>query len=187
MTARYRKAVNTFTQLWYDSRSVARARWFLRAADEVGMRVRLDGRPRVINRGRMIIGERVRLDSSTSMIDLVADTDGFLEIEASVFINVGCSIGATRHIRIGAGSQLGPQCMLMDNAFHHVEAARRHDRPDSRPIVLEPNVWLGARTIVLPGVTIGQDSVIGAGSIVNRDVPSGCLAAGAPARVLRSI
>jgi len=121
------------------------------------------------------------------MIDLVCEAGALLEIEASVFINVGCTIGVTQHVRIGAGSQLGPQCMLMDNAFHHADPARRHVRPESRPIVLEPNVWLGARTIVLPGVTIGQDAVVGAGSVVNRDVPAGCLAAGVPAKVLRSL
>jgi acetyltransferase-like isoleucine patch superfamily enzyme len=59
--------------------------------------------------------------------------------------------------------------------------------PPSRPIILEENVFLGARVIVLGGVTIGRDSVIGAGSVVTRDIPPGVIAAGNPAKVIRAL
>jgi maltose O-acetyltransferase len=77
--------------------------------------------------------------------------------------------------------------MLMDNAFHRLEPERRNEVPPSAPIVIGNNVWLGARTIVLPGVTIGHDSVIGAGSVVTRDVPPRTLSAGVPARPIKNL
>ena len=61
------------------------------------------------------------------------------------------------------------------------------ERPESGPAVLEENVWLGARVIVMAGVTIGADSAVGAGSVVTRDVSPGSVAAGVPARVVRDL
>jgi maltose O-acetyltransferase len=76
---------------------------------------------------------------------------------------------------------------MMDNDFHSLEPEKRQVKPPSAPIILEENVWLGARVIVLRGVTIGKGSVIGAGSVVTKDIPPGVLAAGSPARVIRKL
>lgn len=173
--------------VWHQARAVARARWYLRHADVVAATVRLHGRPRVINRGRMVFGEKVRLDSTTATLELVTEQGGVLEIEDHAFLNFGCSVAATKLIRIGAYSLLGPYCMLMDNAYHMIEPERRLEHPESSPIILERNVWLGARTIVLPGVTIGEDSCVGAGSVVTKDVPRRTFVAGAPAQHVRSL
>jgi acetyltransferase-like isoleucine patch superfamily enzyme len=135
----------------------------------------------------MMIGQRVRLDSTAATLELVTEPDGVLDVEDHVFLNFGCNIAATKLIRIGAYSLLGPYCMLMDNAYHFVEPERRLERPESRPIILERNVWLGARTIVLPGITIGEHSCVGAGSVVTKDVPSRTFVAGAPAQYVRSL
>ena len=173
--------------VWHQGRAVVRARWYLRDADSVGSRVRLQGKPRVINRGRMLIGQRVRLDSTAATLELVTEADGVLDVEDHVFLNFGCNIAATKLIRIGAYSLLGPYCMLMDNSYHCVEPERRLERPESQPIILEPNVWLGARTIVLPGITIGEGSCVGAGSVVTKDVPRRTFVAGVPAQTVRSL
>ncbi len=77
--------------------------------------------------------------------------------------------------------------MLMDNAYHTIDPCRRNEVPPTRPIVIGDEVWLGARVIVLPGATIGSQSVIGAGSVVSGDVPPRSLAAGVPCKVIRSI
>ena len=61
--------------------------------------------------------------------------------------------------------------MLLDNDYHRIEPERRLERPPSAPIVVEDDVWLGARVIVLAGVTIGAGSCVGAGSVVTDDVP----------------
>jgi acetyltransferase-like isoleucine patch superfamily enzyme len=168
-------------------RAVMRARVYLLRADHVGSRVRVWGRPRLANSGTMWIGDRVRLGSATAPIELVCGPGAHLEIGDRTFINYGTSIGATLLIRIGVDCQIGPYCMLMDNAFHRLEPERRNEVPPSAPIVIGNNVWLGARTIVLPGVTIGHDSVIGAGSVVTRDVPPRTLSAGVPARPIKNL
>ena len=169
------------------ARSVLAARWGLRRADHVGPRVRAQGRLAVRNDGRMIIHERVQLVSTLVPIELVTTPGGTLEVGERTFVNYGTSIAATSRVTIGARCLLGTYNLLMDNDFHHPEPERRMARPDSAPIVLEDDVWLGARVIVLRGVTIGEGSAVAAGSIVTRDVPPRTLVAGAPAKVVRRL
>ncbi|MEO3743746.1 sugar O-acetyltransferase [Plantactinospora sp. B5E13] len=90
-------------------------------------------------------------------------------------------------ITIGADVQIGPNVQLL-TAYHPVEAEPRRAKWEAaRPIVLGDNVWLGGGVIVLGGVTIGPDTVVGAGSVVTRDLPAGVVAVGNPARVVRPI
>lgn len=167
--------------------AVARARWYFRGAKYLGPKVRAWGRPVVKTRGKLIIRDRARIVSTIATTELVAEEGGTLEIGESTFINYGCSISAGKLVRIGARCNIGTHCMIIDNAFHELDPARRHLRPESNPIIIEENVWLGGRVIVLPGVTIGRDSVVGAGSVVTSDIPAGVIAAGVPARVIRSL
>ncbi len=134
--------------LWDNGRAVLRARWYFRHATLLGSKVRLWGKPSVQNWGRMVIGERVRLVSTIARLELVAE-GGTLEIGDGTFINYGCSIGASQLIRIGANCSIGTYAILMDNDYHRLEPERRNERPESAPIILEDNVWLGARVIVL--------------------------------------
>jgi len=177
----------TLTQVWDDGLAVLRAWWYLRNATEIGERVRVWGRPVIRNRGTLIVGERACLVSNTIPIQLSTESDGKLEIGARTFINYGCSILATKLINIGPDCKIGMDVLMMDNDYHQIDPAKRGVRPPSAPIVLEKNVWLGARVIVLSGVTIGADSSVAAGSVVTRDIPQRSLAAGQPARVIKSI
>jgi maltose O-acetyltransferase len=77
--------------------------------------------------------------------------------------------------------------MIMDNNFHRLEPERRLETPPSAPVHLGENVWLGGRVIVLPGVTIGDHSVVAAGSVVTHDVPERTIVAGVPARIVRTL
>ena len=147
--------------VWDQGRSVVNARWSLRGADQVGTRVRLRGRPIVRNAGRMIIGERVQLLSTVATLELVTEEDGLLEIGDRTLVNFGCSLVATQHVRIGPRCHVGPYTMVLDNDYHRVEPERRLERPPSRPISVGENVWIGARVIILPGVTIGSGSCVG--------------------------
>lgn len=173
-------------QLWQDGRAALRAMWYFRHATR-GRRVRVWGRLRVANYGQMLIGDRVRLVSEPVVLEMVAGGNGRLEIGERTFINYGGSISAHQLIKIGPRCNIGPHVLLMDNNFHRLEPGRRDEMPPSRPIILEENVFLGARVIVLGGVTIGRDSVIGAGSVVTRDIPPGVIAAGNPAKVIRTL
>lgn len=164
-----------------------RARYYLRSAQALGVRVRLWGVPAINNQGQLLIGDRVRLASGVSTLELSVGPHGTLQIGDRVLINHGCSIGATKLVRIGERCNIGSQSILIDNAFHELDPDRRDQQPDSAPVVLEDNVWLAARVIVLPGVTIGKNSVVGAGSVVTRDLPPDVLAAGIPAKVVRPL
>ena len=174
-------------RVWNDGRAVVAARWYLRKADHVGTRVRLRGRPLVTNGGRMVIGSRVQLVSTAAKLELVSIQGGTLEIGDRTLVNYGGSIAAASSVKIGSRCLIGTHAIIMDNDFHRIEPERRYEWPESRPIVIEDNVWLGARVIVLGGVTIGEGSCIGAGSLVIHDIPPRSLAAGVPAKVIRTL
>ena len=158
--------------------------WRLRKCQQVGKLPRVYGRPRILNLGEMVIGDKCRLLSTTVTSELVTHPGGRLEIGSGVFINYAASISAHKLVQIGDGSQLGSYACLMDNDYHSIED---RDKPsDSQPIILGKNVWLGVRVIVLKGVTIGDNSVIGAGSVVTKNIPPNSLAAGVPAKVIRT-
>ncbi len=182
-----RMSLMSVGQVWDNGRAVLSAAWCLRNATSVGRRARVWGHPKVVNRGRLLIGDRARLVSTIATLEISVGTDGILEIGNNVFINYGCSIAATQRVHIGSDCAIGTYCIMMDNDFHRLEPERRFELPESAPIVLQDNVWLGARVIVLRGVTIGAGSAIGAGSVVTHDIPARSLAAGIPARVIRSI
>ncbi len=103
------------------------------------------------------------------------------------FINYNCVILDTSPVHIGAGAFIAPGVCLACSG-HAVDAEQRSQGiGTSAPITLEENVWIGANATVCGGVTIGANSVIGAGSVVTHDIPAGVIAAGAPCRVLRPI
>lgn len=170
-----------------DARAVLAARWYLRRADSVGARVRVFGRPIVRNTGTMVFGERVKLLSNVARLELVAMDGGRLEVGDRTLLNHGGSFCAVELVRIGARCLIGPHVMVMDNDFHRIEPAHRLEMPPSRPIEIADNVWLGARVTVLGGVTIGEGSCVGAGSVVVDDIPPYTFAAGVPARVIRDL
>jgi maltose O-acetyltransferase len=110
-----------------------------------------------------------------------------LSIGDNVFVNFNTVILDCAPVRIGDGTQMGPGVQLLA-ADHPREAqARRGLLELARPVSIGSNVWLGAAAVVLPGVSVGDDSIIGAGSVVTRDIPSGVVAVGAPCRVVRTL
>lgn len=103
------------------------------------------------------------------------------------FANFGLVVLDVAAVTIGDDVQIGPYVQLL-TATHPIEAQARRDKWESAaPVTLEDNVWLGGGVIVCPGVTIGANTVVGAGSVVTRDLPADVLAVGSPARVVRRI
>ena len=101
----------------------------------------------------------------------------------------GCTISAAERIVIEDNVLIGSGCLIADSDFHPIAYEDRDDTEKTlnAPVHICEGVFIGARSIVLKGVTIGRGSVIGAGSVVTRDVPPGVIAAGNPARVIRQI
>ncbi len=100
----------------------------------------------------------------------------------------GTVIGAAQSVQIGNNVMCGANSMITDTDWHPVEPGARLKGAEGRssPVILKDNVWIGVGVIVLKGVTIGENSVIGAGSIVTTSIPRNVVAAGQPAKVIRS-
>ena len=157
-----------------------RAMVALRSCTSVGPLPRVWGRVRVENMGVIVIGERVQIRAVPWVSELVSLPGGRLEIGDGTFINAAVSICAGELVRIGSRCQIGPRVMIVDNDFH--VPGDPLTRPESRPVVLEDLVWLGAGVMVLKGVHIGRAATVAAGSVVTRDVPPGAVVGGVPAR-----
>jgi maltose O-acetyltransferase len=109
-----------------------------------------------------------------------------LLIGRNVFINYDCVFLDCNRITIGDDVQIGPAVQIY-TAQHPTDAeTRRSGLESALPVTVGDNVWIGGGAILCPGVTIGADTVIGAGSVVTRDLPPGVIAVGNPCRVLRS-
>lgn len=103
-----------------------------------------------------------------------------------VFFNVNCVILDVCKVRIGDYSLFGPAVQIY-TATHPMNAGERRLKESGKPLVIGSDVWVGGGAILLPGISIGDGAVVGAGSVVTRDVPAGVLAAGNPCRVIRRL
>lgn len=103
------------------------------------------------------------------------------------WVNYGLTVLDVAPVIIGKDVLIGPNCSLY-TAIHPTEPGPRRAKWESAaPITLEDNVWLGGSVVVCPGVTIGENSIIGAGTVVTRDIPANCIAVGNPARVIKNL
>ncbi|WP_314302345.1 sugar O-acetyltransferase [Kocuria palustris] len=118
---------------------------------------------------------------------LCVDYGSRISIGARSFVNFNLTALDVAPITIGEDCQLGPNVQLL-TPTHPVEPGPRRDKlEDAEPITLGDNVWLGGGVIVCPGVSIGENTVVGAGSVVTRDLPANVIAVGNPAKVMREI
>jgi acetyltransferase-like isoleucine patch superfamily enzyme len=114
--------------------------------------------------------------------------DARIEVGEGTWFSNNVQVIAEESVTIGEHCLIGDAVLILDSDFHNLSAAGRHTLPGlSAPIILEDNVFIGSRVIILKGVTIGKDSVIGAGSVVVRSIPPGVVAAGNPAKVIRPL
>jgi acetyltransferase-like isoleucine patch superfamily enzyme len=134
------------------------------------------------------LGKGVALDRGVVLQVIRTVPEPRLEIGAGTYVNRGTYFDAHQELRVGKNCLIGPYCYLTD-ANHSFAlgkpVASQTMRPE--PVVIGNNVWIGAHCIVLPGVTIGDGAVIGAGSLVTHDIPAGMLAYGRPAQVVRAL
>ncbi len=103
----------------------------------------------------------------------------------------GVVIWASERVVIGDRVFLGADCVIYDTDFHPLDSRARMAGSQSeigvKPVVIGSDTWIGARAMVLKGVTIGEGAVVAAGAVVTKDVPAGSVVAGVPARVVRQI
>lgn len=109
-----------------------------------------------------------------------------IELGERVFFNFNCTVLDVCRVRIGSFSLFGPAVQIY-TPMHPLNALQRRGQEFGKPVDIGDDVWVGGGAIILPGVTIGSRAVIGAGSVVTRNVPEGVFAAGNPCRVIREI
>jgi maltose O-acetyltransferase len=110
-----------------------------------------------------------------------------IHVGARTFINYGAVLLDVGTITIGEDVQVGPNVQLLTPTHPLEPAARRAKWEAAEPITIGNNVWLGGGVIVLPGVSIGENTVVGAGAVVTTDLPANVIAVGNPARVIRQV
>jgi acetyltransferase-like isoleucine patch superfamily enzyme len=106
-----------------------------------------------------------------------------LEIGDFVFIGAGTEIDVVRSVHVGSHTLIAPGVFITDHE-HNKSRGQRLDEQgtDSAPVTIGADVWLGTRSIILPGITVGDGAIVGAGAVVTRDVPPYAIVAGVPAR-----
>jgi maltose O-acetyltransferase len=115
------------------------------------------------------------------------DYGRYISVGARTFVNFGAVMLDVAPITIGEDVQIGPNVQLL-TPTHPLDAELRRAKWEAaEPIVIGDNVWLGGGVIVLPGVTIGANTVVGAGAVVSKDLPPNVVAVGNPARVIRQL
>jgi maltose O-acetyltransferase len=154
----------------------------IRGKARIPLSVRLFGRICFRAGGDVEFGNGVCLVGTVIPIEIVSHKGSHISIGDHTFVNYGTSITAYQAVKIGRHCLLGHHLLILDRNEHGPTAGQL-----AAPVVIEDNVWIGAHTIILPGVRIGQNAAIGAGSVVTRDVPANCMAVGNPARILRQI
>ena len=115
-----------------------------------------------------------------------ADCGCNIHIGAHVFINQNCTIYDLADVHIGNDVMIGPNVSIITSE-HPVAPSQRRAYLLGKPVVIEDGVWIAAGATVLGGVTVGESSVVAAGSVVTKDVPPSSLVGGNPARLIRSI
>ena len=111
----------------------------------------------------------------------------FVHFGNNVYANFGLTCVDDTHIYVGDCTMFGPHCTLATANHPILPALREKGYQYNLPIHIGRNCWLGSGVIVVPGVTIGDNTVIGAGSVVTKDIPANAVAVGNPCRVLRPI
>jgi len=106
-----------------------------------------------------------------------------IRLGRGVFANFGCVFLDVVGIEIGDGCQIGPSVQILTADHPRDPVLRRQGLESGKPVRIGQNVWIGSGAIILPGVTVGEDAIVGAGSVVTCDVPEGATVVGNPARV----
>ncbi|MBE3654118.1 hypothetical protein BOO93_15850 [Vibrio navarrensis] len=114
-------------------------------------------------------------------------------IGSNVSINYNCHIACINHIKIGDNVLIASRVYISDHSHGKTDFSDIYVPPSKReivskgPVIIEDDVWIGEAVSVLPGVTIGRGAIIGANSVVTKDIPAYCVAAGVPAKVIKQL
>jgi acetyltransferase-like isoleucine patch superfamily enzyme len=160
------------------------AKIYLRNCVKVGKYVTVHGKPLINASGTIIIEDKVAIWSVFERTKLLVKGTGTLKIGYATRVN-GTHIAVAGNVTIGKFVRIAPYTLILDSDFHDVHNHTGEGKKGN--IVIGDNVWIASRATILKGVTIGEGAVIAAGSVVTKDVPPYCVAAGVPAKVIKRL
>jgi acetyltransferase-like isoleucine patch superfamily enzyme len=163
---------------------------FRSRADSVGEDFYLyGGFPVIEGNLRIAVGDGCKISAQTTLAAGHVNAAPELVLGDHTNIGPGVVISVGKKVTLGSNVRIGSGVFICDNPGHPLDAKKRRtsavDPVQIKPVRIDDDVWVGTSAIVLPGVHIGARSIIGAGSVVTRDVPPDCVAAGNPARITR--
>ena len=123
--------------------------------------------------------------STTIFVPFYTNFGRHIKLGKNIFINHACSFLDLGGITIEDDVQIGPRVNIVTEN-HPIDAAKRKYL-DLKPVVIKRNAWIGAGATILPGVTVGENSIVAAGAVVNKDVPTNCIFGGVPAKHIRTL
>ena len=149
----------------------------------------LDGSGVVTLEDKVGLGYRLAPRSGNGEVRLQARyATSRIRIGKSTALSNNVTIIAVNAIEVGPRCLIGDHTLILDSDFHHMDPATRNaPNPPTSPVLIESDVWIGSRVTILKGVRIGARSVIAAGAVVTKSIPPDSLAAGIPAKVVKSI
>lgn len=153
-----------------------------------GKRVRIYSRILIHGTGKVSVGDETHFTSRRAVNEIcTTNANAEIRIGQNCLLN-GAIIGAAESISIGNDCIIA-EAYIRDTSGHGISPSRRRDPSAVKisPVVLENNVWIGSQVHIMPGVTIGENSIIGVNSVVTKSIPSNVFAAGNPARVIKEI
>lgn len=170
--------------LWNILRGRAVARLWAARGARIGSRTAI-GRRCIVDRPWCVeLGDRVLLEADV-YFKMVVDTAS-LKVSDYVFFGRGVEFDVLGDITVGAHTVIAPRCFITDHNHGTLPGLRIDQQPcPAEPVTIGSDVWLGTGVVVLSGVNIGDGAVVGANSVVTKDVAPMAIVAGAPARVLR--
>lgn len=164
--------------------NLIKTRIYLRKCNKLGKVVLTWGKPVIINRGMIRMGNLVRIISKINRVLIDIDRGGILQIGDNCRIN-GANISVTTRVIIGNNCRIAPHTIIMDGDHHDVSDRMKEGKTNE--IIIEDDVWLATRTMVLKGVTIGKGAVVASGAVVTKNVRPYTVVAGVPAKEIRDI
>lgn len=165
---------------------------------QVGSKLQMYGTIFIRGTGRISLGDNTTITSCREANPIGGDTKTILYAKGSSIIIIGNNCGISNSALVAINSiiveddvMIGGSCKLYDHDFHSIYFEQRMRNPDtnvkSAPIKIKRGAFIGAGTIILKGVTVGARSVVGAGSVVTRNIPDGEVWAGNPAKYIKTL
>jgi acetyltransferase-like isoleucine patch superfamily enzyme len=171
-----------FIELGLAFQRLLMAKYYLQRCAKVGVFVSVNGKPKIKNQGQIYLGDEVRIWSNVYQAKIFVERGAVLRVGDNTRLN-GCHISASYMITIGNNVRIAPEVLIIDSDYHSVQD---HFAVGKKcPIVIEDDVWLASRSMILKGVRVGKGAVVAAGAVVTKDVPPYSVVAGVPAKVIQ--